>query len=260
MTDKNAENKGILFHAKHALMPNRLGYCGPDDRGEILRHLQESEISPRLLGLLESFEAAYPFINLIGKSTGRAPFDYRVAEAYWIGNDLLSKVPAQDFYTFSHASLQNRKRAEVRKVFKTLGSRAMPHHSFYVMSTYATSSVADGPSVNNESAKKIEALVDNCRISLGRVTEVGKKELTVRYSPVGFVDGGLALSSPKTKKVYYEKDVRPFDSIKRGDWVSLHWNLASEVLSPAQARNLNRFTAADIASTNELLRQLHKAR
>ena len=87
-----------------------------------------------------------------------------------------------------------------------------------------------------------------------------KKELTVRYSPVGFVDGGLALSSPKTRKVYYEKDVRPFDSIKRGDWVSLHWNLASEVLSHAQARNLNRFTAADIASTNELLRQLHKAR
>lgn len=241
-------------------MPNRLGYCGPDDRGEILRHLQDSETSPKLLRLLKSFEAAYPFINLIGRSTGKEPFDYRVSEAYWIGNELLTHVPAPDFYTFSHATLRNRKRSEVKKVFRALGSRAVPHHSFYVMSTYATSSVADGPSVSTDSVKKIEALVDNCRISLGRVTSVGRKELTVSYRPVGLRDGRLAALEPRTKKVLYEKGVRPFDSVKKGDWVSLHWDFACEVLNPTQVRNLNRFTTADLAATNELLRRLHHVR
>jgi len=260
MTDKESEKEGILLHAKHALMPNKLGYCGPDDRGEILRHLQDSETSPKLLRLLKSFEAAYPFINLIGKSTGNAPFDYRVSEAYWIGNDLLRHVPTPDFYTFSHATLRNRKRSEVRKVFKTLDSQALPHHSFYVMSTYATSSVADGPSLSTDSAKKIETLVDNCRISLGRVTDVGRKELTVRYTPVGLKDGRLVKLEQKTKKVVFEKGVRPFDSVRRGDWVSLHWNFACEVLTMTQARNLARFTNADLAATNELLKRLHHAR
>jgi hypothetical protein len=257
MTDDRNERAGILLHAKHALMPNKLGYCGPDDRGEILRHLQDSETSPKLLKLLKSFDAAYPFINLIGKSTGKDPFDYRVPEAYWIGNDLLAHVSAPDFYTFSHATLKNRKRSEVKKVFKTLGPRAMPHHSFYVMSTYATSSVADGPSASTDSAKKIGALIDNCRISLGRVTKVGRKDLTVSYRPVGLEGGRLEMLAPRTKKVAYESAVRPFGSVKAGDWVSLHWDFACDVLSLTQARNLTKFTSADLAAANELLKRLH---
>ncbi len=254
------QKPGILLHAKHAFMPNSLGYCGPDDRGAILSHLQGTAASPKLLKVLKSFEAAYPFVKLIGKSTGRQPFDYRVSEAYWIGNELLGLVPPADFYTFSHNTLQKRRRSEVKKVFKTLGTGVRPHHTFHVMSTYATSSVLDGPNLNSDSAKKIGALVDSCRISWGRVTRVGKKELTVSYKPVMLEEREFSLAEPITKKVRYEKEVKPFETVKIGDWVSLHWNFACEVLRPAQVRNLSKFTAADIVSTNDLLKQLHPGR
>ena len=93
---------GVLFHAKHAFMPNFLGYCGPDERGRIQQSLEGGKTDDELVRTLRQFEAAYPFLGLIAKSTGREVFDYAVPEAYWIGNSLLTKVPASDFYRFSH--------------------------------------------------------------------------------------------------------------------------------------------------------------
>lgn len=249
-------DSGILLHAKHAFMPNALGYCGPDDRGSILRHLQDSSSTPELLDVLASFEAAYPFIRFIAKSSGLAPFDYSVPEAYWIGNGLLDRTPPPDFYSFSHAQLPKRRRAEVKRVFDSLGPKAKPHHTFYVMSTYASSSVADGPSLSTDGARKVEALIENCRISPGRVTKTGPKEIEVRYRPVRLVDGTLRLGGPSLKKVAYDAGVHPFEGIQAGDWVSMHWNFACEVLSGAQARNLSRYTLSDIASANTLIRKL----
>lgn len=88
--DKPPEHRNTLsrqtgMHAK------KLGYCRLDDRGKSLNHLQEAETSPE--PQRKSFEAACPSINLTGKTIGRESFDCSVAEAYWIGKELLTRVP-----------------------------------------------------------------------------------------------------------------------------------------------------------------------
>jgi hypothetical protein len=245
---------GVLFHAKHAFMPNSLGYCGPDEKGQIQRDLEGNRSDEELVRTLQKFEAAYPFLKLIAKSADRQVFDYSVPEAYWIGNRLLDLVPGSDFYSFSHHEIKGRDPEKVRELFRQLDGTAPPHHTFYVMSTYATTAVPDGPNVANEAKRKIAEVVDNCRISWGTVRKVGRDELQVEARRVNVDDGGLSLARPAVKRVRYNPEVRPFETVKAGDVVSIHWNYACDVMTPRQAKNIARYTDADIRLVNRLMK------
>ena len=243
------EKKGLLFHAKHAYMPNNLGYCGPDENGTILNHLEEAKAGDDLVRTLSGFEAAYPFLKLIARNSGREVFDYSVPEAYWIGNELLAKVDPSDFLGFARSELKGAGMKNLQTGFKVLRGEAVPHHSFYVMSTYAGGD-GDGPTLSDDGARKVAELMDNCRISWGTVREVDGSELVVRYQPLVIEEHGLALAGPREKKVRYDPRVRPFGTVEPGDVVSIHWNYACEILSQRQARNINRYSLADIDLVN----------
>ena len=246
--------KGMLFHAKHAYMPNRLGYCGPDDRGVILEYLEESRGGEGLEATLKEFEAAYPFLTLIARSTGREAFDYSVPEAYWIGNRLLESVPQGEFARFSHRELKGRDEGAVMKSFRTLRGSARPNHTFYVLSTFAGPAVKDGPDFTNESARKVLKAVDDCRVSWGVVKEVGRRTLKVQSRALVMDGGPLSLGEPAVRTVGYDPLVKPFSEVKPGAVVSLHWDHACEVLTLRQARNIEKYTRGALASANELLR------
>jgi hypothetical protein len=251
------DTSGALFHAKHAFMPNKLGYCGPDDRGMILQCLRESSVNEKLVSTLKNFEAAYPFIHLIGKSNGRQPFDLMVTDAYWIGNDLLENVGAEEFYNFTLTELKKKNGEDIRSLFLNLRDRAMPHHTFYVIST-TMNVISDSHHTSSPDPKKLSEVMDNCRISWGKVLKVEKDSLRVSYKPLGIVDGRLSLSSEKTKKIEYNPEVPPFEKVVPGDYVSIHWNFACEILTRAQVRNINAYTKSDIDSANLFLRVMKR--
>ena len=243
---------GALLHAKHAFMPNKLGYCGPDDRGAILHHLHESSIDDNLVSTLKNFEAAYPFIHLIGKSNGMQPFDRKVTEAYWIGNELLNSVAPEEFYNFTLKDLKKKNATEIKDLFLNLRDHAMPHHTFYVVST-AISVISDFHHSSNPDPKKISEVVDNCRISWGEVLNVEKDTLLVRFKPLQLTNGRIAFSNLTKKRVKYDPSVQPFEKISPGDFVSMHWNFACDVLSKTQVRNIRKYTLKDTRSTNLFL-------
>lgn len=246
--------RGVLFHAKHAYMPNVLGYCGPEERGRILKGIEREEAGYDLVSTLKEFEAAYPFLKLIARNADRDAFDYSVPEAYWIGNSLLDRVPVSDFHGFAQRELKGMGNERARSAIKMLKGPALPHHSFYVMSTYSVAGRGNGPDLSNEASQKIAELIDNCRISWGRVVRVGSDDLKVEVRPLAINDGRLSLAEPVIKRVKYNQDVKPFGGVKAGDVVSLHWNYACELLTPGQSKNLAKYTAADIRLVNELTR------
>ncbi len=243
---------GALFHAKHAFMPNKLGYCGPDDRGMILDRLRESTVDDRLVATLKNFEAAYPFIRLIGKSNQRDPFDLKVADAYWIGNKLLSNVSPKAFYNFALEDLRKKNGEEIRSLFLALRDKAIPHHTFYVIST-TMSIISDFHHTSGANPNKLSETMDNCRISWGEATKIERDQLKIRYRPLRFEDGWLSLGPMKTKTIEYDRSVSPFDKIAVGDYVSIHWNFACEILSETQLRNIQNYTKKDIQAVNVFL-------
>lgn len=246
------KKSGLLFHAKHAYMPNTLGYCGPDENGTILEHLEGGKEGDKLERALQGFEAAYPFLRLIARNSGKEVFDYSVPEAYWIGNGLLELVPPDDFLKFSKSELRGAGMKNLQPNFRAVDGAAVPHHTFYVLGTYI-GRAGDGPTLENEGAKKVARLMDNCRISWGTVKEVGRRELLVRYEPLAVGETGLALGAPEEKRVRFDADVEPFSRVKPGDVVSVHWNYACELLSQRQTRNITKYTSMDIALANRLL-------
>jgi len=249
--------EGELLQAKHALQPNSLGYCGPDENGRILEHLHTSSVTEDLTSTLTRFEAAYPFVRMIAKSTGRQPFDKEVTEAYWIGNSLLDRVQPSEFFEFTHKDLtSSRKNAgkkgglsknESKLLFREFGAIAKPHHTFYVLGMYARTNI------KTANQGKLLELMDSCRVSWGRVLEVKEKTLVVDRVPLAFRGENLLLAGPEKREVQYDKEIAPFSSVQRGDWVSLHWNFASEMLSPIQLKNLKLYTALDIEATNRIV-------
>lgn len=247
------KKNGLVFHAKHAFMPNSLGYCGPDDRGRILQLIERGKENDGVREVLRGFEAAYPFLRLIARNSGREAFDFEVPEAYWIGNGLLELVPASEFYGFSHRELAGRDQKEVKEMFRLIGDRAPPHHTFHVLSTYLTKGVMDGPNFSNESRRRISDAIDSCRISWGEVREVGKRDLLVKVRPFALDDESIRLARPREKRILYNPEVRPFGTVKAGDVVSVHWNYACDVLSPRQVTSLEKFTKADLALANRLV-------
>ncbi len=249
-----AKLSGELLHTKHAFPPNSLGHCGPDVRGRIEEYLHSQTGGDNLLPVLTKFEAAYPFVKMIAKSTGREPFDYEVPEAYWLGNSLLNHVKADEFFEFTLQGLApSRKMAgkkdgiskeQAKVMFKELGPTAKPHHTFYVLGMFARSSETAG------TKDKLLELMDSCRISWGNVIEVKEKELIVERNPLRIEEKHLTLAKSVRRKVSYDSEIPPFGTIRKGDWVSLHWNFASEKLNLTQLRNLKMFTSQDIRTTN----------
>lgn len=239
---------GELFHGKYVLQPNNLGYCGPDGNSNILEHLHSSSVDNELKPTLMKFEAAYPFIKMIAKSTGKDPFDHDVTEAYWIGNSLLDKVEPFDFFEFTHRALKSRiRKADAKRLFRKLGPLAKPHHTFYVLGMYGRANV------KSSSERKLLELMDSCRISWGQIIEVKERTLMVQRNPLAISNGNLSLSGLQKREVEYDREVPPFSTVKKGDWVSLHWNFASDRLTLRQLANLKRYTALDIKATNRLV-------
>jgi len=135
---------------------------------------------------------------------------------------------------------------DAKLLFRELGPMARPHHTFYVLGMYARSSVRSG----NED--KLLRLMDSCRISWGQVVEVKKGALSVERPALAMTDGQISLTLPRKEDVRYDSRIPSFSNIQRGDWVSVHWNFASDRLTSYQLRNLKFYTAGDIDATNRL--------
>jgi uncharacterized protein DUF6390 len=237
---------GVLRFGRYAFPPNRLGYCGPDDHDALLGYVVAGRADAGLAELGRRFEGAYPYLRLIAGANGIAdPFDDAVVDAYWIGNGLLQGVGAREF----HDSLRERfgSRTPPRDFAWLAGKPAdgaTPHHNFHVFEVYTRAGLMNG----ERSAPVLEVL-DKCRISWGEVIAVGAGSLTVRRRPLVLRDGKLACGSSALV------DVTPFaDALaKPGDWISVHWDWACEVLRPAELRRLRAVTAAALARCNQTL-------
>jgi len=227
-------------------MPNKLSYCGGDDNRTLFDYCVAKQTDPGLVFILQKFQAAYPYLKLIANSNHILdPFDARVVEAYWLGNELLEQVDLTQFYN----SLRDRFAKQLDP--KTLGYLlskpplgAWPHHSFHVFDVHSRIGPLD---------HSLDTM-ERCRIGWGRVKEVGTTYLVVEHQPLVLERGKLKLGELKEKRVLRQIDGTGFiTKCKVGDVVSSHWDWACEILTPKQVHNLARYTWYHIKLANDTL-------
>lgn len=238
---------GTTRFIRYAFMPNKLRYCGGDDNSEMFEYGLATVREPPLEGMLRKFTGAMPYLALIARSNDIAdPFDDRVVEAYWIGNELLDHVEVRDMY----ASLRERYSARLSPKLMALVANKAPegaraHHSFHVFDVWRTAEHLDGD---------VLLTLDNCRISWGTVQAIEGADVIVERRPILMHEGKLVLGESRRDRVTRLIRGKGFvETAVPGDTVSIHWGWVCEVLTPRQQANLARFTDHHIRLANQTI-------
>ena len=230
--------------------PFRLHFCGPQDEATakiVEDYLVGKRISPvRLAKIAEQFVGVYPYLKLIARKNNLHPLDEKVIEAYWLGNDLLKQVTAddlkklikEDFVGPGKLSL-----AQVEKLAHHLPERSLAHHSFHV---FYVGSVTQTVILAGK-------LLDLCRVGWGKIIEERqlKDELRIliRYRPLIVRVNEIRLSKDEAEKeIKWNQKILP--KAMTGQIISFHWDLAAEVLSEDQAHWLEKVTIRNIEAVN----------
>jgi hypothetical protein len=242
---------GPQLFLRYAFMPNRLGYCGAEDHQALLEYGLAGRVDAGLVTLEQQFEGAYPYLQLIARANKLDdPFDLRVVEAYWLGNELLERVDMGALFR----SLEERFRGRTKpKDWPWLAAKApagaRPHHSFHVLDVFPRVGL-----MRSGAADHVLETIEQCRIRWGRVLRVEGATLEVEVVPLALRNGKLELDPPQVESVARWVTGRGFvDGVREGEWVSVHWGWACDGLTPRQRANLERYTRLHVSLCNQTL-------
>lgn len=236
---------GALLAARFSFMPNRLGYCGPEENRAMLDYLVDQQSDRGLEQILARFAGAFPYYSFIAAANGIPdPFDPRVIEAYWIGNELLEHVEVADLRRHLEERFNKRFPAKLlQSVIGQVPAGARPHHNFHVFSIPVRTGHLEMPYT-------LETM-DECRISWGRVVADHGDSLLVERQPLAFAGDDVVLGPPSPRSVLRRFDAKTLLSdVAPGDVVAVHWGCACYKLTPRQLRYLEKFTRHLLGLTN----------
>ncbi len=227
--------------ARYALYPNMLGLCGPRGRGKEKLYeyltLKTKVDDQEARELLEQFTAATAYMKLIAAANEIPDWlDPRVVDAYWIGNDLLNLVRAEDLKELIHGLVLAGKLAEsaAEEAIARVHRDHRPHHSFHVFVIGGLSGQVERGSIGWEL----------CRIGWGTVARVKHDgNLTVLAESL-LQKGGKIF--PELEGVERERLIRRdrelFPRVSSGDLVAFHWGRVVEIIDHDAARRLDYWT------------------
>jgi hypothetical protein len=243
---------GPVRFARYAFGPNRLGYCGPDEAGDLFAQATVGHELPRLRELAAQFEGAFPYLALIAQSAGIAdPLDARVVAAYWLGGPLLDTVrPAA---LGDSLEVRFRSRLTGGDGWRWLGAKpnagAVPNHAFHVLDVFPRVGLMRTGDVDN--ALKV---MDSCRVRWGRILERDGDSLVVSAVPLDYVAGKLQLGAPRAERIRGWVDGKGFvEDATVGDVIAIHWDWACERLDLARLVALRTATTHELALANQTI-------
>lgn len=246
---------GLLFFAKYAFAPNLLQYCGPKDNKFFLSVLKDCldneknecdcDLTRELKNLSLQFKAAIPYLQVIATENNiKDIFDFRVVEAYWLGNDFLNNIRFNKFYIdiedrFSKA-MGFKKWDKFRNSLSVKNSK--PFHGNHVLNIFSKIDF------NEDQSDVILEAIDKCRINFGVVKKILKNEITsdfsvaeILYYPLEFDNFmNLRIGEERIENFYLLDN--NYENINVGDTVSLHYKYICDKLSLYQKINLEYWT------------------
>lgn len=238
---------GVARCSRYAFGPNRLHLCGPDANREVLAYVAAGQSDPGLTALLRRFATLYPYLKEIAAANHIAdPFDDRVVEAYWIGNQLLEAIPQRTFYRHLKDTLRlgaATNQRSMTELANKLPQGARMHHSFHVFNVYKRTGYR--PELHT-----LESM-DACRVSWGKVVSIAGPTITVMRRPLQLLGHHLALGDEMEHKVMRQLDGSSLlDELRPGEWLTMHWGMPCEVVTERQVQALAHYTKVHLSLAN----------
>lgn len=234
---------GATRFARFAYPPNALGLCGPDDARAVLEYAATGVVDAGLGELARGFEGAWPYLELIARSSGISdPLDDAVVEAYWVGNALSDRVGLFDLGRDMEERFRGRSGIAWKRIAAAVTAGVPVCHGFHVFAVYPWIGL-----LRSGAGEHALEVLDRCRIRWGRVVSVDDRAGTavVRSRPVTFDGAHLGLGSPTLEQVTVASDGYGFVAgVGPGAIVALHWDWVCQTLTTASAARLRADTAA----------------
>lgn len=243
---------GALAFARFAAPPNALGLCGGPDHVGLVGHLGDGLDGPDLVELCRAFEGAWPYLTLIAEHAGggqpRDPLDPEVVEAYWIGNELLQRVPVPAFRAHLESRFRGRtERSEWPWLATKPADGAVPHHSFHVLEVM--------PRIGLLREGRIAAVLpamERCLVRPATVVESGPNRTIVAAPPLMLSDGSLRLGLPIDEEIKVGPSLAA-TQLWPGDLVAVHWGWACDRLGRVGAAWLDRMNRRALRLANRTI-------
>ena len=234
----------LLFCARYAFKPNQLQYCGPDKNKELLDYIENAATDGGLGEIIKKFETLYPYLKLIADSNKIAdPLAKKVAEAYWIGNELLGNVRPNRLYWHLMDELELGKKnsaRETRVLREKIPAGANANHAFHVLNIWKRTGHIENPHTLHT--------MDECRIGWGQVQSAAQKKISILYEPLVCKNHRLELGQFIPKDIATDLNA---GQIKPGDWISFHWSSYCGILAPQQLKNIIYWTTLNLKLANQ---------
>lgn len=228
---------------RFAFPPNSLGYCGPVDTAETLATMSREPSGPDVARhVIPAFQGAWPYLELIGHTTGNDPLSTRVVEAYWIGSPLLEVVGLGALGDSLEARFRKRAGWNWSEVVGHLNRGGRPNHAFHVFCVYPWAGLLRAGIIDQPLA-----VLDRCRIRWGRVEGSLGEDWVVRSRPLVWEREQLRLGPARPEVVRGPADGH---EIRVGETVALHWDYVCQRLTPAQSVQLRRYHDLHLAIVN----------
>ncbi|MDN4473486.1 DUF6390 family protein [Demequina zhanjiangensis] len=239
------ELDGAILFGRYAFPPNERGYCGPDRADELLERVSVGASGRALEEVARGFDGAWPYLEVIGESLGRAPLDPLVVRTYWLGGPLLVRCGGRRFASSLESRFRPRlTRLDFERLADAVAHGATPHHSFHVFGVYPWVGLLRGGTVD----APLEVL-DRCRISWGRVMNVSGETAHVETRRLTWDGRRLVLGSARVEPMRLRRGELVLSrAIEAGDWVSLHWDWVCDRLTRTDLADLQRSTARELAA------------
>lgn len=239
--------QGLATCARYSFAPNSLHYCGPEKQTDLLSYVAEKVVDPGLSEILNRFDTLYKYLKLIGTENDiRDPFDPRVVEAYWLGNNLLHKTKYKPLAKLLNDDLELRKKLSTKQQSATFSKfdQGVAHHTFHVLNIFRRT--------GHHAIPHTLKTMDQCRVSWGEVVSSSQSvvrskngKITLKVRPLIYEKDKLKLGTFETKEVISIGLVP-----KVGELVSVHWGYVCEILTQRQVKNLKYFTELAIRLAN----------
>jgi|SRR3989344_1692578 len=244
--------QGLLYCARYSVAPNFYGYCGPDKNASLIDYLKEDKADKEMAHIFSDFDTLIAYLKLISfENKIEDPFDKKVVEAYWIGNQLLHNISNLNYLYLLKEELNLVEKLDAKSFIKikrkTMALPFLPHHSFHVFNIFRRTG-------NNPSFHTLKTM-DECRIGFGIIRhsrESGNPaNFLVETKPLVIENGKLKFGKPIIKKITIDYKGKVFlKNLKIGDTISFHWGFVCEVLNNSQVKNLEYYTQRSIEYFN----------
>ncbi|MBP6993997.1 hypothetical protein KBB12_02040 [Candidatus Woesebacteria bacterium] len=222
--------KALKLASLFSYSPNHKGYCGRDSAGDAFTRCILNGDCAGVPEELTHFIVLYPYLKTLSIVTKLSPFDHRIIEAYWIGNDLLKSVPVSAYHILLKEFEKQGVPSWLIKSLKQKQPKAfIPSHLFQVLHV--------GVGQASGSVPFDIGSINSCMIRWGKVTRVDKS-------------GKIHVALQRFSKTYkltisseiFAKNTSPFFTPKVGDTVAVHWGHIVKKLTQREIKNLAYWT------------------